>query len=378
MKDNKAVILGLSFFYHDSAAALLIDGKIVALASEERFSRVKNDFEYPKQAITFVLKEGNITVSDIDYVVFYEKPFRKFERIIKTLLATWPEAPLSFAHAVKAWFIDKFWVRNLIAEDLSINTQKILFADHHLSHAASSFFCSPYEKAAIVTVDGVGEWGSTTIGIGEKNTIRTLKEIHFPHSIGLLYSAFTAFLGFEVNEGEYKVMGMAPYGTPKYTDRVKKMIRQYEDGSFELDLSYFRFHRSTAHSYSKKFISLFGKPRTPGAKFFTQESGWLSYFGPRPDNWLDLAKENEHYADIAASLQKVTEELLIRLARVAQKETGCTTLAYAGGVALNSVANTKILQQAGFEHIYIQPGVWNIPRILTVNFFIINDRLLRR
>ncbi|MEM1578025.1 MAG: carbamoyltransferase [Candidatus Pacearchaeota archaeon] len=349
-------ILGLSFFYHDAAAALLEDGIPIALAEEERFSRKKHDFNYPENAINFVLEAGKIKPQDLDYVVFYEKPFIKFERIIKTLLATWPSSAFAFTDSFKSWMVDKLWIRELIARKLKINPKKILFCEHHLSHAASTFFCSPFEKSAILTIDGIGEWATTTIGIGEGNKLKILKEIHFPHSVGLLYSTFTAFLGFEINEGEYKVMGMAPYGKPIFLDKVKKLVKLYDDGSFELNLDYFDFHRSNSRSYSKEFLKLFGKPRAPDSKFFTRESGWLTYFGKKPDNWEELAKEQEYYAHIAASIQKLTEEIIINLAQAAYKETGIDKLSYAGGVALNSVANYKILKETPFKEIFIQPA----------------------
>lgn len=351
-------ILGLSFFYHDSAAALLIDGKPVAMAEEERFSRQKNDPGFPSLAIRFVLEEAKITPQDLDYVVFYEKPFLKFDRIIKTFFATFPFSPLVFIKGIKHLFLNKLWVRSLIAKELKIDSKKILFSEHHLSHSASAFLCSPYEEAAIITVDGVGEWATTTIGKGKGNKIEILKEVHFPHSIGLLYSAFTAFLGFEVNEGEYKVMGMAPYGKPKYVDKIKKIIRIFDDGSYELDLSYFSFHRSLEKTYSKKFEKLFGKPRDPKSKFFTRETGWPVYFGEKPQgkDFEKLAQEQERFADIAASIQAVTEELLINLANEAYKITNCRKLCIAGGVGLNSVANWKILRKTPFEEIFIQPA----------------------
>lgn len=356
MKDNQTVILGLSFFYHDAAAALLVDGKPVAMSEEERFSRKKHDSGYPKEAIKFVLESARVNPDEIDYVVFYEKPYLKLERILKTAVATWPLSPRVFVSSIKSWLIDKLWVRSVIAQDLKIDFRKILFSGHHLSHAASAFYCSPFKKSAILTIDGIGEWASASLGIGDGTNIKIIKEIHFPHSLGLLYSTLTAFLGFEVNEGEYKVMGMAPYGQPKYADKVRKLIRQFPDGSFELNLEYFEFHRSIECSYSKKFLDLFGKPRDPKSHFFTRESGWPIYFGDRPDNFMELADEQQYYADIAASIQAVTEEIVINLAKHLREITGLTTLCYAGGVALNSVANTKILQQAGFSDLYIQPA----------------------
>ncbi len=359
MKDNetkKSIILGLSFYYHDAAAALIIDGVPVAMSEEERFSLKKHDSDYPQHAIKFVLDTAKVNPSDIDYVVFYEKPFVKFERMFKTYLATWPLAPLVFASSIKSMLLDKLWVRSRIAEDLKIDPKKILFSDHHLSHAASAYYASPYDKSAILTIDGIGEWATATISKGEGSNIQILKEIHFPHSLGLLYSAFTAFLGFEVNEGEYKVMGMAPYGTPKYVDKVKKLITVFADGSFKLDMSYFTFHRSTNRSYSKKFETLFGTPRDPKSYFFTRATGWLSYFGEKPADFEKLGEAQEYYADIAASLQAVTEEIIIGLARAAHKETGLDKLCYAGGVALNCVANRKIIEHTGFDEVYIQPA----------------------
>ncbi|MDP3725169.1 MAG: carbamoyltransferase N-terminal domain-containing protein [Nanoarchaeota archaeon] len=351
-------ILGLSFFYHDSAAALLCDGVPVAMAEEERFSRIKHDYGFPKRAIDFVLEEGGCAPGDIDYVVFYEKPFIKFDRVFKTLLWTFPWAPHVFAKAVKSLFLSKIWIRALIAKELGIDHKKILFTEHHLSHAAASYLSSPHEKAAILTIDGVGEWACAAIGAGEKNKINIIKEIHFPHSLGLLYSAFTAFLGFEVNEGEYKVMGMAPYGEPKYVDKVKKLITFFDDGSYALHLEYFSFYKSNSRTYSREFINLFGRPRDPKSKFFTRETGWPAYFGEKPEGkaFQKLAEREEYYADLAASLQKVTEEAVVRLAREAHRVTGAKALCLGGGVALNSVANWKIVEQTPFEDVYIQPA----------------------
>ncbi|MAF80287.1 hypothetical protein CL629_04400 [bacterium] len=351
-------ILGLSFFYHDSAAVLLVDGVPVAMAEEERFSRVKHDYEFPSRAIEFVLGEGKISANDLDYVVFYEKPFIKFDRVLKTLLGTFPWAPHVFVKAIKSLFLSKIWIKVLIAKELGIDPQKILFSEHHLSHAAASYLSSPYDKAAILSVDGVGEWACTAISIGEGDSIRTLEEIHFPHSLGLLYSAFTAFLGFKVNEGEYKVMGMAPYGTPKYVEKVKKLIKFFDDGSYALNLDYFSFHNSNARTYSKKFVKLFGNPRNPESKFFTRKSGWPSYFGPKPqgEEFEKLADEQDYYADIAASLQVVTEEALIRLAKRAYELTKYSRICIGGGVGLNSVANWKILQKTPFEEACFHPA----------------------
>lgn len=358
MNSKPSYILGLSFFYHDAAAVLLRDGELVVMAEEERFSRKKHDSGFPVHAINFVLKEAGLTAAEVDATVFYEKPFLKLERIFKVNLATWPFAPRVFAESTKHLFLDKIWIRSLISRKLDIDATKIFFSEHHLSHAASAYFASPYDKAAVLTIDGVGEWAVTTLGRGEGNRLETLKEIRFPHSLGLLYSAFTAFLGFEVNEGEYKVMGMAPYGRPVYRDQVKKMIHFFEDGSYELDLSYFSFYRSLERTYSKKFTDLFGKPRDPRSKFFTRATGWPSYFGEKPqgDQFDKIAEAQERYADIAASVQAVLEEAIIHLAQAAHRLTGLDRLAYAGGVALNCVANWKIAQNTPFKQIYIQPA----------------------
>ena len=370
-------ILGLSFFYHDAAAALLMNGVPVAMSEEERFSRKKHDSDFPELAINFVLKKGGISAKDVDYVVFYEKPFIKLDRIMKTDLATFPIAPHVFVASIKSLFLKKIWIRQIISSRLGIDPGKVLFVEHHLSHAASAFLPSPYDQAAILTIDGVGEWAVTTIGVGDGKKVKILKEIHFPHSLGLLYSAFTAFLGFEVNDGEYKVMGMAPYGKPKYADLVRRTIRFFPDGSYDLDLSYFSFHRSLSRTYSGKFIELFGPPRDPKSKFFTRETGWPSYFGEKPQGkeFERIALEQEHYADIAASVQAVLEEAVILLAKEARRITGLSKLCFAGGVALNSVANGKILKNAGFDEIFIQPAAGDAGGALGAALLVWNQAL---
>jgi len=349
-------ILGISCYFHDAAAALLRDGQLVAAAEEERFTRKKHDYEFPQNAIDFCMKLGGIQPADLDYVVFFEKPFVKFERLLLTCMQTFPLSRRVFQEAMITWFGDKLWIKTLIQKRLGVSASKILFSEHHLSHAASAFFCSPFNEAAILTVDGVGEWTTASLGIGKGTNIKLLKEIRFPNSLGLLYSAFTAFLGFEVNEGEYKVMGMAPFGTPRYVDKVYKLIKLGRDGSFELNMDYFSFHRSTDKTFGEKFVELFGAPRAPKAHFFTQKSGYPSYFGERPADFCELGKQNQYYADVAASIQAVTEEVLIHLAQNAYKETGLKRLCMAGGVALNSVANARILGETPFEEIYIQPS----------------------
>jgi len=349
-------ILGISCYYHDAAAALLRDGQLIAAAEEERFTRVKHDFSFPKSAIQFCLDTAGIRGSDVDYVAFFEKPFRKFDRILMTVLQTYPLSYKVFRESMITWMIDKLWVGATISAELGIPKDRVLFCEHHLSHAAREFLSSHFEEAAILTVDGVGEWVTGTWGWGRGNRIDLRKQMEFPHSLGLLYSAFTAFLGFEVNEGEYKVMGMAPYGQPRYVDKVWKLIRQDPDGSFSLDMDYFCFHHSTDRTFNRRFVDLFGEPRPPKMLFFTAESGFPSYFGAPPANYDELCKLNQHYADIAASIQKVTEEVLLGMARNIQKETGMKRLCIAGGVALNSVANSRILRETGFEELFIQPS----------------------
>src|SRR5260370_16117906 len=304
-------ILGISCYYHDAAAALLRDGQLVAAAEEERFSRIKHDYGFPHQAIRFCLETGGIQGSDLDYVVFFEKPFRKFDRILMSVLQTYPQSWKVFRESMITWMLDKLWVGGVIESELGVPKDRVLFGEHHLSHAASAFLCSPFEEAAILTVDGVGEWVTASWGVGRGNEIRLSKHIEFPHSLGLLYSAFTAFLGFEVNEGEYKVMGMAPYGQPRYLDKVWKLVKLNADGSFSLDMDYFCFHSSTERTFSHKFEELFGEPRPPHTLFFTKATGFPKYFGEKPSNYEELCRLNQHYADIAASVQKVTEEILV-------------------------------------------------------------------
>jgi carbamoyltransferase len=349
-------VLGISCYYHDAAAALIRDGELIAAAEEERFSRKKHDFGFPSGAIRFCLDEGGISGPDLDYVVFYEKPFEKFERILMTTLQTYPQSWKVFRESMITWLVDKLWIRHHLEHEIGVAREKVLFSQHHLAHASSAFLASPFEEAAILTVDGVGEWASATYGVGRGTDIKLTKEIRFPHSLGLLYSAFTAFLGFEVNEGEYKVMGMAPYGEPKYVDKVWKLIKQFDDGSFRLDMDYFCFHRSTTRTYNRKFEALFGEPRPPEMYFFTASTEYPSYFGAKPGNYDELCRINQHYADIAASIQQVTEEVLLKMAHCVRSETGMKSLCIAGGVGLNSVANGRILRESGFERLYVQPA----------------------
>jgi carbamoyltransferase len=340
-------ILGISCYFHDAAAALLRDGRLVAAAEEERFTRKKHDYDFPLNAIAFCLRQGGLRADDLDYVVFFEKPLVKFDRILTTALGTFPRSWRVFRDAMQTWLADKLWVRTTIQQRVGVPASKVLFSEHHLSHAASGFLCSPFEEAAILTVDGVGEWTTASMGVGKGTDLRLLREIRFPHSIGMLYSAFTAFLGFEVNEGEYKVMGMAPYGQPRYLDQVRRLVRQETDASFRLDLDYFSFHYSTTRTYSPRFERLFGPPRDPRRAF------------GRPDGRggeAPLDADDQRYADIAASIQTLTEEMLLAMARTLQRETGLTRLCMAGGVALNSVANGRILRETSFQELYVHPS----------------------
>jgi carbamoyltransferase len=350
-------ILGLSFFYHDSAAALLYDGTLVAAAEEERFSRIKHDYSFPALAIQFCLEEAGITSKDLDFVVFYEKPFQKFERILMTAFQGYPRSWRPFGQAMISWFGDKLWMKNLIRTKLGIPENKVLFGDHHLSHAASAFYPSPFDEAAILTLDGVGEWTTATSGTAKGNEIMLQNEIRFPHSLGILYSAFTAFLGFQVNEGEYKVMGMAPYGQPRYIDKIyNKLVKVADDGSFWINMDYFSYHYSDGHTFNRRFIDLFGPPRNPKMHFYTSKARFPSYFGDKPVDFDQQCYLNEHYADIAASIQKATEEIILKLANDLYRKTGLKKLCMAGGVALNSVANGRILFETPFEELFIQPA----------------------
>lgn len=349
-------ILGISCFFHDAAAALIQDGMVTAAAEEERFSRIKHDSNFPLRAVEFCLRTSKLRAEDLDWVVFYEKPLVKFDRILMSTLATFPRSFRVFRESMIKWLNEKLWVKGLLRKRVGIPSERILFCGHHLSHASSAFYCSPYDEAAVLTVDGVGEWATATFGAGRDRTIELMGEIRFPHSLGLLYSAFTAFLGFEVNEGEYKVMGMAPYGTPRYSDEVKKLVRLEDDGAFSLDMGYFCYHHSPDKTFNGRFERLFGPPRDRASHFFTEASGYPPYFGDKPSNYTELCRRNQHYADIAASIQLVTEEVLLAMARALHRRTGLNRLCLAGGVGLNSVANGRILRETPFEELYVQPS----------------------
>ena len=333
-------ILGISAFFHDSAAALVVDGEIISAAQEERFSRKKHDPSYPHNAIKFVLNHSNLKLSEIDYIVFFEKPFLKFERLLETYLAFAPKGFVSFSMAMPIWLREKLFQKKFLFEKLKEHDEgfkdinKINFSEHHFSHAASAFYPSPFKEAVILILDGVGEWATTTVAVGKENNITMLKEIHFPHSIGLLYNAFTYYTGFKVNSGEYKVMGLAPYGEPKYKNLIlKELIDLKDDGSFRLNMKYFNFATGLTMT-NEKFANLFGqKVRDPKNDLLTQ-----------------------FHMDIAASIQAVTEEIVLRLASSIYKETKINNLCMAGGVALNCVANGKIFKKNIFKKIWFQPA----------------------
>ncbi|MFH1539404.1 MAG: carbamoyltransferase [bacterium] len=332
MGDN-TVILGISCFYHDSAACLVRDGEIVAAAQEERFTRKKHDFGFPKNAIGYCLREAGISDADLDYIAFYDKPFIKFERIVETYLAYSPRGLRSFLMALPLWLKEKLWMRKLILDEFENFTGELLFTEHHESHAASAFFPSPFEEAAFITIDGVGEWTTASFGVGRGNKIEILCDMNFPHSLGLLYSAFTYYTGFRVNSGEYKVMGLAPYGEPKYADLIfNELMDLKEDGSFKLNMKYFNYCAGLTMT-SEKFHKLFGGP-------------------PRKPETLVTQKE----MDLARSIQVVCEEIMLRMARHVRKTTGQKYLCLAGGVALNCVGNGKILRSGIFDDIWIQPA----------------------
>lgn len=353
-------ILGIACFYHDSAAALIKDGELIAAAMEERFSRKKHDNSFPEKAIAYCLQEAGIKAEDLEYAVFYEKPLVKFERILLTTLSTFPSSVDVWRDAMVNWLKEKLWIKNIIQSQVGVRYDRVLFCDHHMSHAASAFFASPFREAAVLTVDGVGEWTTTTLGkassywVGDnqgRNSIELFHEQRFPHSLGLLYSAFTAYLGFRVNNGEYKVMGMAPYGEPRYVEKVNKLFEQKPiDGSFHLNMDYFSYHQSAENSFNRRFVDLFGSPRHPEAEFFTMQTN------PERAPEKSAMAENQRFADIAASIQLVTEEALINIVRHLHQQTGLTKLVMAGGVALNTKANYRLLNETPFEEIYIQPA----------------------
>jgi len=333
------LVLGVSAFYHDSAAALIEDGKVIAAAQEERFTRKKHDSGFPENAIRYCLVEAGVGMAEIDYVTFYDKPFLKFERLLETYVAYAPRGYVSFAKAIPVWIKEKLFQKDLLRKEFEkFDPQfdwktKLLFSEHHLSHAASAFFPSPFDEAVVLTMDGVGEWATTSVAIGRGNKLEVVKEIHFPHSLGLLYSAFTYYTGFKVNSGEYKVMGLAPYGEPKYADIIKNnLIDIKEDGSFRLDQSYFNYCTGLTMT-NDRFAALFSEPvRTPEHQL------------------------TQFHMDIAASVQAVTEEIVLKMSRALRQEYDIPNLCLAGGVALNCVANGKVHRDRAFENLWIQPA----------------------
>ena len=332
-------ILGISAFYHDSAAALVEDGKIIAAAQEERFSRKKHDARFPRHAMEYCLAEAGSSLADVDFVAFYDKPFLKFERLLETYVAFAPHGFRSFRMAMPLWLREKLFQKDLLRKELKAYApeydwdSRLLFSEHHQSHAASAFFPSPFDEAVVLTMDGVGEWATTSVGYGSGNSLRMAKEIHFPHSLGLLYSAFTYYTGFKVNSGEYKVMGLAPYGEPKYASLIlEHLVDLKKDGSFRLDQTYFNYCTGLTMT-NARFDDLFGGPPR------------------RPDERL-----TQRHMDLAASIQAVVEEIVLRLTRSLAAETGAKNLCLAGGVALNCVANGKVLRDGQFERIWIQPA----------------------
>jgi len=332
-------ILGISAFYHDSAATILVDGKILAAAQEERFTRIKHDSSYPVNAVNFVLEYANLKLSEVDQIIFFEKPFLKFERLLETYVGFAPRGFKSFAKSMPIWLKEKLFQKKLLFNKFKEHDKdfkdekKIFFSDHHLSHAASAFFPSPFEKALVLTADGVGEWATTTVAVGNGNNLEIKKEIHFPHSLGLLYSAFTYYVGFKVNSGEYKLMGLAPYGNPVFKDKIYNLIHIKDDGTFRLDQSFFDYATGLKMT-NNKFDKLFGqKPRDPQKEKLTQ-----------------------FHMDIASSIQEVTEEIMMKLAKSLKNEYGLDNLCLAGGVALNCVANGKLLKERIFKNIWVQPA----------------------
>jgi carbamoyltransferase len=339
-------ILGVSCFYHDSAAALLQDGELRAAAHEERFTRKRHDPDFPSQAVRYCLSEAGLSIKDVDYLAFYDKPFVKFERILLTYLATFPRSLPSYSKAIPIWLKQKLWVPTTIRKETGYEGE-ILFAEHHQSHAAAAFLPSPYEEAAILTVDGVGEWATATQGMGRNHQIELIREIRFPHSLGLLYSAFTYYLGFKVNSAEYKVMGAAPYGKPRYADKIlEHLVDLREDGSFKLDMKYFAYDYGLTMT-NARFEELFEQPRR-----------------------LPESEMEDFHWDMAASIQWVTEEIMLRIARDLHERTGARNLCMAGGVALNCVANGRIIREGPFENLWVQPAAGDAGSALGAALFV--------
>ncbi|MCH9035274.1 MAG: carbamoyltransferase [Planctomycetes bacterium] len=345
------IVLGISCYYHDSGAALVKDGQLIAAAEEERFSRKKHDSDFPELAIEYCLRQAGATIDDVDHIGFYEKPLVKFNRILETILAGWPGTLKPWLKALPLWLGERLHIGREIQKKLNTD-QDILYCQHHLSHAASAFLVSPFEEAAIITADGVGEWTTSSWGMGRGNTIEMQKELRFPHSVGLLFSAITAYLGFRVNDAEWKVMGLAPYGKPSCVDKFREIVDIKDDGSIRLDLRYFAHHYSTTRTISHRWMDLFGQPQR------------------HPETEL-----TDFHRDIAHSGQKIVEEIMLKTATHVHKETGSDNLCIAGGVGLNCVANWRIFQESGFKNIFIQPAAGDSGGALGTAFYIYNTVL---
>ena len=344
-------VLGISCYYHDAGAALVHDGQLVAAAEEERFNRQKHYNGFPSQAIGYCLREAGITVDDVDYITFYEKPLVKFQRILETTLAAWPLTYWTWVKAMPVWLTSKLNVGHTIQKELGTD-KDIYYCQHHLAHAASAFLVSPFEEAAVITADGVGEWTTTGWGVGRGTQIEIWKEIRFPHSVGLLFSAITAYLGFRVNDAEWKVMGLAPYGRPTYVDKFREVVDVRADGSFRLNMKYFAHTHSTKYMFNRNWEKLFGRPRRP------------------KETELD-----QFHEDIARSGQQIVEEIMVKTATHVRKATGMDNVCIAGGVGLNCVANWRILQESGFTNIFIQPAAGDSGGALGAAFYIYNSVL---
>jgi carbamoyltransferase len=344
-------VLGISCYYHDAGAALVKDGQLVAAAEEERFNRQKHYSDFPKEAVAYCLREAGITIDDVDYIGFYEKPLVKFNRIIETILARWPLTYTSWVKSMPIWLMTKLRIGSTIQQELGTD-KDIYYCQHHLAHAASAFLVSPFEESAIITADGVGEWTTTGWGVGKGTEIVIEKEIRFPHSVGLLFSAITAYLGFRVNDAEWKVMGLAPYGKPTHVDKFREVVDIRDDGSFRLNMKYFSHTHSTEKMFNKRWEELFGRPQRP------------------KETELDSFHE-----DIAHSGQKIVEEIMVKMAAHVHHETGMENICIAGGVGLNCVANWRILQESGFKNIYIQPAAGDSGGALGTAFYLYNSVL---
>ncbi|MEW1910821.1 carbamoyltransferase N-terminal domain-containing protein [Kitasatospora sp. NPDC085895] len=343
-------VLGISCHFHDAAAALVVDGQVVAAAEEERFTRRKHDASFPSKAIEFCLRQAGMKAADLDHVAFYERPLTKLGRTLATAAATLPASAATTARSLRSWASERLWIRSTIVRELGVKPDSVLFCDHHESHAASAFFASPFQDAAVLTIDGVGEWNTATFGSarsdfdGGRNSLRITHGLEFPHSLGLFYSSMTDYLGFEVNEGEFKVMGMAAYGEARYVDELSRICRIGDDGSIRLDMRYFEFHRSSLRSFSPRLIELLGSdPRDPAVPFNTAAEG-------------SAGRYSRFYADVAASVQRLCEDAVVAMADAAHRAHPSKNLALAGGVALNGLANTAVLERTPFENLYIPPA----------------------